>query len=82
MFTNFVVGAGESGKTTFRKQMRIIHNTTENKFSEEEVAGFRLQIYKNIFDGINFLISACVMNGIEVSHNITIIFKVVHVDIY
>ncbi|KAF2347912.1 Guanine nucleotide binding protein (G-protein) alpha subunit [Trinorchestia longiramus] len=44
-----LLGAGESGKSTFLKQMRIIHGY---HFSHEEMAEFRLTIYRNIVQGM------------------------------
>ncbi|XP_065103025.1 guanine nucleotide-binding protein subunit alpha-15-like [Paramisgurnus dabryanus] len=41
-----LLGTGESGKTTFIKQMRIIHG---NGFSEEERRAFAKLVYRNIF---------------------------------
>lgn len=46
-------GAGESGKSTFVKQMKIIH---EGGFSPEELQNYRNQIYRNIHESILQLI--------------------------
>jgi GTPase SAR1 family protein len=63
-----LLGAGESGKTTFRKQMRIIYSPDqENQFKPEEIAQFKISIYKNIFDGMNFLIQSIATHSSEVS---------------
>ncbi len=51
-----LLGAGESGKTTFRKQMRIIHGPEEAQFTAEELQTYRNAVYKNIFEGLSFLI--------------------------
>jgi len=48
-----LLGAGESGKSTFAKQMQIIH---KNGFSEEERITQRPVIYCNILDSITKLI--------------------------
>ncbi|VEL06758.1 unnamed protein product [Protopolystoma xenopodis] len=48
-----LLGTGESGKSTFLKQMRIINCKC---FSDSEVAQFRITIYDNIYKGILFLI--------------------------
>lgn len=48
-------GPGESGKSTFIKQMRIIHG---NGYSEEERKGFRPLVYQNIFVSMQALIEA------------------------
>ena len=42
-------GAGESGKSTVIKQMKIIH---QGGFSLEELNDFRPQIYRNIQDSM------------------------------
>lgn len=41
------LGSGESGKSTIVKQMKIIH---QNGYSVEELAMYRLTIYKNLVD--------------------------------
>lgn len=51
----FFTGTGESGKSTFIKQMRIIHGTG---FTEEDKRGFIKRIYQNIFMAIQSLIDA------------------------
>ena len=50
-----LLGAGESGKSTFLKQMRIIHGYP---FSYEELNEFRLIIYRNIVQGMRVLCDA------------------------
>ena len=50
-----LLGSGESGKSTFLKQMRIIHG---KDFSEEEIEQFRHIIYNNIIKGMKVLIDA------------------------
>jgi hypothetical protein len=42
-------GAGESGKSTVIKQMKIIH---QGGFSQEELSDFRPQIYRNVQDSM------------------------------
>lgn len=49
-----LLGAGESGKSTFLKQMQIIHG---EGFSQEEKIQYRTQIYENILRGIVGLIN-------------------------
>uniref|UniRef100_A0A4W4G568 Guanine nucleotide-binding protein subunit alpha n=1 Tax=Electrophorus electricus TaxID=8005 RepID=A0A4W4G568_ELEEL len=49
------LGAGESGKSTFIKQMRIIHG---KGFSEEDRSGYTKLVFQNIFTAIQALIQA------------------------
>ena len=48
-------GSGESGKSTIVKQMKIIH---QNGYTVEELALYRLTIYKNVLDCAKSLIAA------------------------
>uniref|UniRef100_A0A8B9JU37 Guanine nucleotide-binding protein subunit alpha-11 n=1 Tax=Astyanax mexicanus TaxID=7994 RepID=A0A8B9JU37_ASTMX len=48
-------GTGESGKSTFIKQMRIIHG---KGYSEEDRRGFTRLVFQNIFIAIKALIEA------------------------
>lgn len=48
-------GTGESGKTTFIRQMRIIHG---RGFSEEDRRGFAKCIYQNIFTAMKAMTGA------------------------
>lgn len=48
-------GSGESGKSTIVKQMKIIH---QNGYSMDELALYRLTIYKNLIDCAKALIGA------------------------
>ena len=50
-----LLGAGESGKSTFLKQMRIIHG---DEFDDDTVREFRNTIYINIIKGMRVLIDA------------------------
>ena len=50
-----LLGAGESGKSTFLKQMRIIHGM---KFEPELVRDFQFVIYNNIVKGMKVLVDA------------------------
>jgi len=50
-----LLGAGESGKSTFLKQMRIIHNMNYDVTSQLE---FRKIIYQNIVKGMKVLVDA------------------------
>nr|AAR25618.1 G-protein alpha 13b [Danio rerio] len=50
-----LLGAGESGKSTFLKQMRIIHGDDFDKGDKEE---FRGTIYSNVMKGVRVLVDA------------------------
>ncbi len=50
-----VLGTGESGKSTFIKQMRIIHGTG---YTEEDKRGFTKLVYQNIFTSMQSMIRA------------------------
>ncbi|XP_071960389.1 guanine nucleotide-binding protein subunit alpha-12-like [Antedon mediterranea] len=50
-----LLGAGESGKSTFLKQMKIIHGVN---FRDEEVREYRTIIYTNIVKGMKVLVDA------------------------
>uniref|UniRef100_A0A8C2BP91 Guanine nucleotide binding protein (G protein), alpha 13b n=1 Tax=Cyprinus carpio TaxID=7962 RepID=A0A8C2BP91_CYPCA len=50
-----LLGAGESGKSTFLKQMRIIHGQDFDQRAKEE---FRATIYSNVMKGVRVLVDA------------------------
>lgn len=50
-----VLGTGESGKSTFLKQMRILHG---EGFSEEDRIGFRGIIWGNVVDAMKTMLDA------------------------
>ncbi|KAG0066928.1 Guanine nucleotide-binding protein alpha-2 subunit, partial [Podila epicladia] len=50
-----LLGSGESGKSTIVKQMKVIH---QGGYSREELATFRLTIYKNLVDSAQALVLA------------------------
>ncbi|XP_032065903.1 guanine nucleotide-binding protein subunit alpha-13 [Thamnophis elegans] len=50
-----LLGAGESGKSTFLKQMRIIHGQDWDRSAREE---FRATIYSNVIKGVRVLVDA------------------------
>ncbi|CAB1338139.1 unnamed protein product [Coregonus sp. 'balchen'] len=50
-----LLGAGESGKSTFLKQMRIIHGQDFDQQAREE---FRATIYSNVIKGVRVLVDA------------------------
>lgn len=55
-------GSGESGKSTIVKQMKIIH---QNGYTKDELALYRLTIYKNVIDCAKALVGAMRMFHIE-----------------
>jgi guanine nucleotide-binding protein G(i) subunit alpha len=59
---NIHKGSGESGKSTIVKQMKIIH---QNGYTVDELALYRLTIYKNLIDCAKALIGAMRQFGIE-----------------
>lgn len=62
LLTLATLGSGESGKSTIVKQMKIIH---QNGYTVDELALYRLTIYKNLIDCSKALISAMRQFGIE-----------------
>ncbi|KAI6657618.1 guanine nucleotide-binding protein (G protein), subunit alpha [Oopsacas minuta] len=50
-----LLGTGESGKTTFIKQMRILHG---KPYSQAELDNFRTLVYRNIYIAVQILIDA------------------------
>ena len=50
-----LLGAGESGKSTFLKQMKIIHGVV---FETEELRELRRNIYQNMIKGMRVLVDA------------------------
>lgn len=57
------LGTGESGKSTFIKQMRIIHG---RGYSEEDKRGFTRLVYQNIFTAMQAMIQA--MNTLQIPY--------------
>lgn len=51
-----LLGSGESGKSTFLKQMIIIHGNRD--FTSEELREYRHQIYQNVVNGMGTLLQA------------------------
>ncbi|VDD88913.1 unnamed protein product [Enterobius vermicularis] len=51
-----LLGSGESGKSTFIKQMVIIHGKGE--FTADEVRAYRQQIYQNVISAMRVLLDA------------------------
>ncbi|KAJ5224799.1 uncharacterized protein N7469_008302 [Penicillium citrinum] len=59
-----LLGSGESGKSTIVKQMKIIH---QNGYTVEELALYRLTVYKNLLDCAKALIEAYRLFSLEPS---------------
>lgn len=57
-----MVGSGESGKSTIVKQMKIIH---QNGYTIDELAMYRLTVYKNLVDCAKALVVALEKFDIE-----------------
>lgn len=57
-----LLGAGESGKSTFLKQMKIIHG---QEFDDEQIREFKTTIYGNVVKGMRVLIDARDKLGID-----------------
>lgn len=57
-------GTGESGKSTFIKQMRIIHGSG---YSDEDKRGFIKLVYQNIFMAMQSMIRAMELLKIQYS---------------
>lgn len=55
-------GSGESGKSTIVKQMKIIH---QNGYTVDELALYRMTVYKNLVDCAKALIGAMRQFSIE-----------------
>lgn len=61
------IGTGEAGKSTFIKQMRIIHGAG---YTDSDRAGYTVGVYQNIFRGMKILIEA--MENLNVSFSSSI----------
>ncbi|KAI6244786.1 Guanine nucleotide-binding protein alpha-3 subunit [Erysiphe necator] len=57
-----LLGSGESGKSTIVKQMKIIH---QNGYTVDELALYRMTVYKNLLDCAKAVIEAMQMFGIQ-----------------
>ena len=63
-------GTGESGKSTFIKQMRIIHGAG---YSDEDKRGFIKLVYQNIFMAMQSMIRAMDMLHISYGDSLNIV---------
>ena len=57
-----LLGTGEAGKSTFLKQMKILHG---GGFSEEETKNFKVDLMNNVVDNITKLIEMMQTLNIE-----------------
>ncbi|KAG8974264.1 Guanine nucleotide-binding protein alpha-2 subunit [Tulasnella sp. 425] len=57
-----LLGSGESGKSTIVKQMKIIH---QNGYTPDELAVFRLVVYKNLVDSARDIVLAMKKIGVD-----------------
>lgn len=57
-----LLGSGESGKSTFFKQIKIIHS---DGYSNDELYQFKSSIYANILTTMKALTEACQKQGVE-----------------
>lgn len=60
-----LLGTGDSGKSTFIKQMRIIHGSG---YTDEVKKDYIINIRQNIFEAMNEMITAMVSLGIKYEH--------------
>ena len=61
-FKLLLLGTGESGKSTFIKQLRIIHGAG---YSDEDKKGHTKLVYQNIFSAMQSLIKAMDLLNIQ-----------------
>lgn len=61
----YIAGTGEAGKSTFIKQMRIIHGAG---YTDSDRAQFKVLVYRNILLGMKLLIEAMVNLKINYSN--------------
>ena len=67
-----VLGAGESGKSTIVKQMKIIH---QDCYSKEDFVQYRPVVYSNTIQSLGAIIRAMNMLNIQFNEQGRIIFK-------
>ena len=60
-----ILGTGESGKSTFIKQMRIIHGAG---YTEDDRRGFIKLVFQNIFMAMQTMIRAMELLKIQYEH--------------
>ena len=60
-----LLGAGESGKSTFVKQMKILH---KDGFTDQELAMYRRDLLNNVIEYIKMLIEA--MDTLKIEYEV------------
>lgn len=70
MIHKLVTGTGESGKSTFIKQMRIIHGSG---YSDDDKRGFIKLVYQNIFMAMQSMIRAMDLLKIQYASSANIV---------
>ena len=75
----FFAGTGESGKSTFIKQMRIIHGSG---YSEEDRRGFIKLVFQNIFMAMQSMIRAMDILKIQYEHPESVVRRLIYVWTY
>lgn len=63
-FKLLLLGAGESGKTTVRKQIQLLHG---DGFDQDERVSYREKIWYNLIDGTSAIVRAQQTVGIKIS---------------
>ena len=70
-----ISGTGESGKSTFIKQMRIIHGSG---YSDDDKRGFIKLVYQNIFMAMQSMIRAMDLLKIEYGDSSNVVSTIIH----
>ena len=65
-----MLGAGESGKSTFVKQMKILH---KDGFTDQELAMYRRDLLNNVIEYIKMLIEA--MDTLKIEYEVFRIYS-------
>ena len=65
-----MLGAGESGKSTFVKQMKILH---KDEFKPEELNAYRIDLLENVIEGIKNLIEG--MDTLNIEYEVSMYFN-------
>ena len=65
--THFYKGAGESGKSTIAKQLKILHL---KGFSADERNTYKAIVYNNVLSSMKALVTACKDLGIPIQNEV------------